>query len=124
MSSRRLRLFAICAAATWLLSSIVGIGLADPPVRPVRPGNPLNVSVANPDKDIGVGYGDFTENTVAFDLEVNLNPPDNQTIVSSESRDEDVPLTVEKRKAIPRNIITRSFVCRQVLFQEQDGPML
>ena len=39
-------------------------------------------------------------------------------------RTEDVPLTVEKRKAIPRNIITRSFVFRQVLFQEQDGPML
>ena len=31
---------------------------------------------------------------------------------------EDVPLTVEKRKAIPRTIITRSSGFRQVLFQE------
>jgi len=37
---------------------------------------------------------------------------------------EDVPLTVEKRKAIPQKIIRRSFGFRQVPFQGQDGPML
>ena len=37
---------------------------------------------------------------------------------------EDVPLTVEKRKAIPRKIIRRSVGFRQAPFQEQDGPML
>jgi len=40
------------------------------------------------------------------------------------AKQEDVPLTVEKRKAIPRTIITRSSGFRQVPFQEQDGPTL
>ena len=50
-----------------------------------------------------------------------LYPVDNR---DSTIRAEDVPLTVEKRKAIPRNIITRSFVCCQVPCPGQDGPML
>jgi len=37
---------------------------------------------------------------------------------------ENVPLTVEKRKAIPRTIITRSSGSRQAPFQEQGGPVL
>jgi hypothetical protein len=37
---------------------------------------------------------------------------------------EDVPLTVENGRAVPRGIVTRSFGCRQAPFQGQDGPML
>jgi hypothetical protein len=37
---------------------------------------------------------------------------------------ENVPLTVEKKKAIPPTIITRSSGFRQVPFQEKDGPTL
>jgi hypothetical protein len=40
------------------------------------------------------------------------------------TQDENVPLTVEKRKAIPQTIITRSSGSRQAPFQEQGGPML
>jgi len=80
MSSRRLKLLATFAATAWLLSLTVAPGFAAGP-------SAIDVNVA--DKDVGVGYGNITENTNVFDLVVNLNPPDDKTIVSSDKHDDD-----------------------------------
>jgi len=75
MSSRRLRLLATFAGTAWLLSLTVDTGFSANP-------DPVYVNVA--DKEIGVGFGNLTENTYVFDLVVNLEPPTDKTIVSSE----------------------------------------
>lgn len=68
-----------CAAKVGLLSLTVATVLAAD--------TSVDVNVA--DKTVGVGYGNLTENTNAFDLLVNLLPPENQTILSSKKHDDD-----------------------------------
>ncbi|MDZ7618549.1 MAG: hypothetical protein U1E05_16215, partial [Patescibacteria group bacterium] len=80
MGSPRYRFLVTFTVGSILLSATLAQVLAVGPP-------PIDANVAG--KDIGVGYGNMTENTNVFDLVVNLVPPENQTILSSEKHDDD-----------------------------------
>ena len=80
MTPQRQTLLAALAAVAWLWPFLAGPGFTAGP-------GPVDVNVA--DKEVGIGYGNITDNTNAFDLVVNLVPPENKTIASSEKHDDD-----------------------------------
>ena len=65
-------------------------------------------------------YGKVGDDYMNYRLEAEEHLGETSVLVIREN----VPLTVEKRKAIPRTIITRSSGSRQAPFQEQGGPVL